>query len=130
MTGTRADRRLIKVAKALGDETRFSILKVIARSGEASCGELARRFPVAQPTISHHTRVLAEAGLLTSRRAGQHSYFRLVEGALDAVGPALVTTLAARRRGSAAVRPGKNKPSQRTGIGHTGAAGRRGVKSR
>lgn len=128
--GTRADRRLIKVAKALADETRFSILKVIARAGEASCGELARRFPVAQPTISHHTRVLVEAGLLTSRRAGQHSYFRLVDGALDAVGPALVTTLAARRRVAAAARPGNSKPPQKIGIGRTGAGGRRGVKSR
>jgi ArsR family transcriptional regulator len=130
VTGTRADRRLIKVAKALADETRFSILKVIARSGEASCGELARRFPVAQPTISHHTRVLVEAGLVTSRRAGQHSYFRLVEGALDALGPALVTALAARRRVAATARPRKSEPSQKIGIGRTGAAGRRGIQSR
>jgi len=128
VTCTRADRQLIKVAKALADETRFSILKVIARVGEASCGELARQFPVAQPTISHHTRVLVEAGLLTSRRAGQHSYFRLVDGALDALGPTLVTTLAARRRVAVAARPGSSKPSQETGIGRTIVAGRRGVK--
>jgi len=130
VTGTRADRRLIKVAKALADETRFSILKVIARTGEASCGELARRFPVAQPTISHHTRVLVEAGLLTSRRAGQHSYFRLVDGALDVLGPALVTTLAARRRVAAAGRPRRSRALATIGNGRAGLAGRRGVKSR
>lgn len=126
MSGTHADRRLIKVVKALADETRFSILKEIARLGETSCGELARRFPVAQPTISHHTKVLVEGGLLSSRRSGQHSYFSLVDGAVAAVGPALTAALAARRPGRAAGQTGGEIQKVKTGSGRAGAVGRRG----
>ena len=64
-----------RVAKALADPRRFNILRVIRRSGEISCGKLADRFPISQSTISHHLRVLVDAGLVEVRREGQFGYF-------------------------------------------------------
>ena len=78
------ERHLLKIAKALSDSTRLRLLREIAASGEVSCGELARRFPVAQPTVSHHLKVLEEAGLVTARREGQFHYYRAVTGRIDA----------------------------------------------
>ncbi len=64
-----------RIAKALADPRRFEILKVIIDAGEISCGEVAARFPVSQSTISHHLRLLTEAGLVRVRREGQFGYF-------------------------------------------------------
>lgn len=78
------ERQLLKVSKALSDETRLRLLREITRNGEISCGELARRFPVTQATVSHHLKILEGAGLVTARRDGQFHYFRAVPEALDA----------------------------------------------
>jgi ArsR family transcriptional regulator len=77
--------RLIRIAKALGDPTRFRLLQAIAsaRGGELCCGDLARRFPIAQATVSHHLKILVDAELVESRRDGQHSWFRAVRPVLD-----------------------------------------------
>jgi ArsR family transcriptional regulator len=66
--------QLIKLTKALADPTRFHLLQTIAGSGETSCGELVRQFPVAQATISRHLKILAEAGLVEVRCEGQFHY--------------------------------------------------------
>ncbi|MBE9177307.1 helix-turn-helix transcriptional regulator [Oculatella sp. LEGE 06141] len=66
-----------KVAKALADPRRFEILKIIAASDELSCGAIGAQLPVAQPTISHHLKELANAGLIEPRKEGQHCYYRL-----------------------------------------------------
>lgn len=58
------ERQLLKIAEALSDGTR--LLREIAASGEISCGELANRFPVAQPTVSHHLKVFEQAGLVAA----------------------------------------------------------------
>lgn len=92
------EKTTLKIAKALADPTRFQILRAIAERAEISCGELAARFPVAQPTVSHHLKVLAECGLVSARREGQHSFFRLEPDALvgfrDALGVAFAATTA------------------------------------
>jgi ArsR family transcriptional regulator len=67
---------MARVAKALADSTRMAILTAVAQAGELSCGEVAERFPVGQPTVSHHLKVLADAGLVAVRRSGQHAFFR------------------------------------------------------
>lgn len=69
------DDELVRVAKALSDPTRFGVLREIVAAGELSCGELAERVAVGQPTVSHHVRILAESGLVDTRRSGQHSLF-------------------------------------------------------
>lgn len=68
------DRSLVRALKALGDPTRFRMMQEIAAAGELSCGEVAERFDVSQPTISHHLAILIEAGVLLARQAGKHRY--------------------------------------------------------
>lgn len=62
--------------KALADPTRRQILRVLRR-GEMTAGDLAARFDVTKPTMSHHFAVLKEADLLTSRRDGQTIWYGL-----------------------------------------------------
>lgn len=88
------DRQILRIAKALSDGTRLRLLHEITAGGEVSCGELASRFPVAQPTVSHHLKVLEEAGLVSVRHEGQFHYFRAVSGALVAFSKHLSATMA------------------------------------
>ncbi len=69
-----SDRDLIRALKALADPTRFRMVQEIAAAGELSCGEVAERFDVSQPTISHHLKILLQAGLLVQRTEGKHHY--------------------------------------------------------
>jgi ArsR family transcriptional regulator len=68
-------RDTARVARALGDATRLRLLRLIAR-GEVSCQELTRRLGLAQATISHHLKVLSEAGLVAARREGSFHWYR------------------------------------------------------
>ncbi|MBI5489511.1 MAG: helix-turn-helix transcriptional regulator [Deltaproteobacteria bacterium] len=71
------ERAVTRISRALADRNRFLILREIAGERELSCGAIAERFPIGQPTVSHHLRILAEAELVLARREGQHSYFRV-----------------------------------------------------
>ena len=62
--------------KALADPTRREILRLLRR-GEMTAGDLAERFDMTKPTMSHHFAVLREADLLTSRREGQQIWYGL-----------------------------------------------------
>lgn len=78
------DKQFTRIAKALADPRRLDILELIAAVKEMSCGAIAERFPVGQSTVSHHLRVLADAGLVDVRREGQHGYFQANDEVLDA----------------------------------------------
>ena len=65
-----------QVFKALADPTRREILRLLGR-GEKTAGELADRFDMTKPSMSHHFTVLKEADLISSRRAGQQIYYAL-----------------------------------------------------
>lgn len=62
--------------KALADPTRREILRLLA-SGERSAGELAERFDMSKPSVSHHFAVLKAADLVGSRRQGQQVIYWL-----------------------------------------------------
>jgi DNA-binding transcriptional ArsR family regulator len=62
--------------KALADPTRREILRLL-RSGERTAGELASRFDMSKPSVSHHFAVLKAADLIRSRRDGQQIYYAL-----------------------------------------------------
>lgn len=62
--------------KALADPTRREILRLL-RAGEMSAGELADRFGISKPSMSHHFAVLKSADLIAARRAGQQIYYSL-----------------------------------------------------
>jgi ArsR family transcriptional regulator len=80
---------LARVLAALADPVRLRLLSLVASQTEiCSChleGPLAR----SQPTISHHTRVLAEAGLLVGEKRGRWTWWRVDQGRLAAVRAAL-----------------------------------------
>jgi ArsR family transcriptional regulator, arsenate/arsenite/antimonite-responsive transcriptional repressor len=76
------DRELIRALKALADPTRFRMVQEIAAAGELSCGAVAERFDVSQPTISHHLKILLDAGLLVQRAEGKHHYTSVDRGLL------------------------------------------------
>ena len=61
---------------ALGDPTRQQIVMVLSRE-RLNVGELADRFPLSRPAMSHHLKVLADAGLLLRQRVGRERVYRL-----------------------------------------------------
>ena len=69
--------RLATRFKALADPTRVAIVNRLA-AGECCVCDLNAAFELSQPTISHHLRVLREAGLVESSRRGTWAYYRLV----------------------------------------------------
>lgn len=71
------------VFSALGDPTRRRMVERLAR-GPLSVGELAAGFPVSQPAISRHVRVLEESGLLQRQIVGRVHRCRLSPAAIDA----------------------------------------------
>lgn len=68
--------RLNEALRALSDPTRREIVRLLRR-GEMSAGELAERFDMSKPSVSHHFSTLKEAGLITSRRQGQQVLYSL-----------------------------------------------------
>jgi DNA-binding transcriptional ArsR family regulator len=66
---------------ALADPTRRAILDRLAR-GEAAAGDLVALVSLAQPTVSHHLKVLVAAGLIEARPEGTRRVFRLAPDAL------------------------------------------------
>lgn len=71
--------------KAVADPVRLRLMSIIAASDETCVCELTDEFDVSQPTISHHLRVLREAGWVDSERRGTWVYYRPRRDAIDAV---------------------------------------------
>lgn len=72
----------LQIAKALGDPVRFSIYKHIVEMEEVRCGNICVETPVRAPTVSHHLKLLVDAGLIESRREGQAVYYRSIPAKL------------------------------------------------
>jgi ArsR family transcriptional regulator len=82
-----AAARMARTLKALADPTRLRILSIVAAHAdrEACVCDLQEPLELAQPTVSHHLKVLMEAGFLTRSQRGTWAYYALVPGSLDAV---------------------------------------------
>jgi ArsR family transcriptional regulator len=78
-----AAERLAETFKALSDPTRVAIVNRLGRVGESCVCELTAAFGLSQPTISHHLRILREAGLVDAERHGTWAYYRLVPDAIE-----------------------------------------------
>ena len=76
---------------AVTDRARLRLLSLVAAhdGGEACVCDLTGPVALSQPTVSHHLKVLVDAGLLTRETRGVWAYFTLVPGALDAVADVL-----------------------------------------
>ncbi|MEO3770687.1 metalloregulator ArsR/SmtB family transcription factor [Micromonospora sp. B9E7] len=84
----RADaERLAAVLKAFADPARLRLLSLIQSSpeGEASVSDLTAPLGLSQPTVSHHLRILTEAGLLERDKRGVWVYYRLMPSAIAAI---------------------------------------------
>ena len=79
--------RLSRVFKALGDPARLRLVSVVAAQpdGEACVCELTEPVGLSQPTVSHHLKLLVDAGVLEREQRGKWAYYRLVPGTFDAV---------------------------------------------
>jgi ArsR family transcriptional regulator len=78
-----AAQELADIFKALADPTRVSIISRLA-SGEACCVcDLTDTFALSQPTVSHHLRILREAGIVEAERRGTFAYYWLLPEAIE-----------------------------------------------
>ena len=87
--------RLAGLLKVIAEPTRLRLLSLVAAhqdSEECICN-LTEVVGLSQPTVSHHMKLLVDAGLLHREQRGKWAYYRLVPGALDALGQ-LVATVA------------------------------------
>jgi ArsR family transcriptional regulator len=83
---------LATVFKALGDPVRLRLLSMIAsREGEVCVCEMTPAFELSQPTISHHLKLLRQAGLIDCERRGTWVYYWALPAALDRLGAFLRT---------------------------------------
>ena len=91
-----------KISKALADRTRLRIFEAIS-AGEMTCGELVAMRGVTPATVSHHLKILSEAGLIACRRQGQFVHSEAVP-----------ETLAAYMRALAKIARGKKPPRKKS----------------
>jgi ArsR family transcriptional regulator len=78
--------RMAAVAKALGDPIRLQLVDVLRKhAGKVCVCELVPLFDLSQPTVSHHLKVLREAGIVASERQGLWAFYYVVPGALEEV---------------------------------------------
>jgi len=82
---TSQDGVATEVFKALGDPVRWSILTQIAAVDELPCATLEQTLPVSKPTISYHTKILQQAGLLSVRKEGRNYFYALRRDVLQTV---------------------------------------------
>jgi ArsR family transcriptional regulator len=91
-----------KISKALADETRLRIFEAISSTNQMTCGEIVSMRGVTPATVSHHLKILSEAGLIACRREGQFVYSQ-----------ALPETIAAYSRTLAKIARGKKTARRR-----------------
>jgi ArsR family transcriptional regulator, arsenate/arsenite/antimonite-responsive transcriptional repressor len=86
-----AAERLAHIFKALGDPTRVRLLSLIAATegGEACICDLTAPVGLSQPTVSHHMKLLVDAGLVTREQRGKWAFYAVVDEALSSLSVAL-----------------------------------------
>ena len=76
--------RMATIAKALADPVRLQLVDVLRKhAGKVCVCELVPLFDLSQPTVSHHLKVLREAGIVASERQGLWAYYYVVPDALE-----------------------------------------------
>jgi ArsR family transcriptional regulator, arsenate/arsenite/antimonite-responsive transcriptional repressor len=83
--------QLARRFRALGDPTRVRLLSLIAAydKREACICDLTEPVGLSQPTVSHHMKQLADAGLVTREQRGKWAYYRIVDDALASLAVAI-----------------------------------------
>ena len=87
-----------KISKALADETRLRIFEAISASDRISCGDIVSMRGVTPATVSHHLKILNEAGLIICQREGQFIYNQAIPATIETYTRALSKIARGRRR--------------------------------
>jgi ArsR family transcriptional regulator len=82
-------QQLARRFKALADPARVGIVNMLSADDEVCVCTLTEELGLSQPTVSHHLRLLREAGLVSVEKRGTWSYYRLERAAVDALRGAL-----------------------------------------
>jgi ArsR family transcriptional regulator len=111
----------VRFLAALADPTRLAIVRQLAAEQDVCACDFTSCCDVGQPTVSHHLKVLREAGVVTSERRGTWVFYRLAPDAADRLGSIArdlvpgglvpVSALTAGRPSSDATRPSSARPS-------------------
>ena len=81
--------RIEKVSKALADQTRLKIFEAISARKQMNCGEIVAMRGVTPATVSHHLKILSDAGLIQCRRQGQFVHNTVIPEAIAQYSQAL-----------------------------------------
>lgn len=76
------EKRIAAIFKAFGDENRIKIIKIL-RSGEKCACKLLEEIDVTQPTLSHHMKILCDAGIVVGRKEGKWTHYSISEQGVD-----------------------------------------------
>jgi len=81
-----AAARIAAIAKAIGDPVRVQLVDVLRKhAGKVCVCELVPLFELSQPTVSHHLKVLRDAGIVASERRGLWAYYYVIPAALEEI---------------------------------------------
>ncbi|WNC14214.1 metalloregulator ArsR/SmtB family transcription factor [Brevibacillus brevis] len=81
----------VKVHRALGEQTRYKIIRILTKESNLCPADLERRLEsVALSTLSHHLKQLADSGLLVSQKKGTYIYYSLNEETIKKFAPYLL----------------------------------------
>lgn len=85
--------KLARTLKAIADPARLRLISMVAahEDSEACVCDLTEPLGLGQPTVSHHLKILVDAGIFTRDKRGTWAYYKLVPGALDSIANLLVT---------------------------------------
>jgi ArsR family transcriptional regulator, arsenate/arsenite/antimonite-responsive transcriptional repressor len=86
-----------KISKALADATRLKIFEAISASEDMNCGEIVSMRGITPATVSHHLKILNEAGLIACHREGQFVYSKAVSETIAAYTRALTRIAKGKR---------------------------------
>ena len=91
--GADAAETFAKTLKALADPARLRLVSIVAaHDGQEACVcDLIEPLGLSQPTVSHHLKILVDAGILNRDKRGVWAYYSIVPGSLDAVAAVLTT---------------------------------------
>ncbi len=117
---TREPVAATEVFKALGDPIRWSIVQQMAQQEELACSVLEDTLPVSKPTISYHTKILTQAGLIEVRKRGRNYFYSLRREVLRSLMDEMWTLAPSPRLVSSTEEPGaarSERPALKAAVG-------------
>lgn len=85
------DEKVVKIYKAIGEPTRLQILKILASETPMACMEMTDELEInSNSTLTHHLKILIEAGLVSVRKEGTFRYYSLNHDTLEKYAPILI----------------------------------------